>query len=165
MRVELKAKDLNKKVFEICKTSKIIVVLTIEDEEVAIPLAEALMAGGLPVLEITLRTPNALKVIKKMASIKNTIIGAGTVLNSRDVEEAKLAGAKFAVSPGITDELVDACENYSLPILGGVSSVSEAMKMLKTLAHSSTNGKRQTHTEGELLAIRVLKALAYTIGC
>ena len=130
MHIKLEASDLNKRILEICKTSRIIAVLTIEDENVAIPLAQAILAGGLPVLEITLRTPAALEAIRRMTSVKGAIIGAGTVLNSKDVEAAKLAGAKFAVSPGITDEIVDACENFSLPILGGVSSVSESMRML-----------------------------------
>ena len=126
---KFKVKDLNKKIHDICKRSKIIAVLTIQDENVAIPLAEAIVAGGLSTLEITLRTPNALEAIKRIASVKGAIVGAGTILNSKDVESAKLAGAQFAVSPGITEEIINSCEKYNLPILGGVSSVSEAMNM------------------------------------
>ena len=80
MCTKLKVKDLNKKILEICKSSKIIAVLTIQDDNVAIPLAEAIIAGGLPILEITLRTPNALEAIKRITSVKGAIVGAGSSL-------------------------------------------------------------------------------------
>ena len=94
------------------------------------PLAEALVAGGLPVLEVTLRTPAALEVIRAMAGVAGGVVGAGTLLGPADVKAAKAAGALFGVSPGITDELVAACEAEELPLLGGIATVSEAMRML-----------------------------------
>ena len=97
----------------------------------AVPLAEALVAGGLPALEVTLRTPAALDVIRAMASVEGGMVGAGTLLTPEDVRAAKEAGARFGVSPGITDRLVAACEEADLPLLGGVATVGEAMGMLE----------------------------------
>lgn len=109
----------------------VIPVIIIEDVADAVPMAEALVAGGLPVLEVTLRTPVALEAIKAMAGVKGGVVGAGTVLTEMDVTAAKGAGAKFAVSPGCTDALIDACEEADLPLLPGVSSAGEAMKALE----------------------------------
>ena len=81
-------------------------------------------------LEVTLRTPAALEVIRAMAGVAGGVVGAGTLLTPADVKAAKAAGALFGVSPGITDELVAACEAEELPLLGGVATVSEAMRML-----------------------------------
>ena len=111
---------------EVCGLAPVIPVLVIEDVAHAVPLAEALVAGGLPALEVTLRTPAALDVIRAMASV-----GAGTLLTPEDVRAAKEAGARFGVSPGITDRLVAACEEADLPLLGGVATVGEAMGMLE----------------------------------
>ena len=122
--------ESSKKAREICLVSKIIPVLSIQNIEDAIPLGEALIEGNLPVLEVTLRTPNALEIIKKMSTIKNAIVGVGTLINFQDVQGAVDVGARFGVSPGITNELITACEKLGLPLIGGVSSVSEAMKML-----------------------------------
>ncbi len=94
------------------------------------PLAEALVAGGLPVLEVTLRTPAALEVIRAMAEVPGGVVGAGTLITPADVVAAKAAGARFGVSPGVTDELLAACEAEELPLLGGTATVSEAMRML-----------------------------------
>ena len=88
------------------------------------PLAKALVAGGLPVLEVTLRTPAALEVIRAMAEVEGGVVGAGTLLTPEDVRDAKAAGARFGVSPGITDALVEACEAEDLPLLGGTATVS-----------------------------------------
>lgn len=115
---------------EICGLAPVIPVLVVEDADHAVPLAEALVAGGLPVLEVTLRTPAALEVIRAMAEVAGGVVGAGTLLNARDVAAAKAAGALFGVSPGITDELLAACEAEELPLLGGVATVTEAMRML-----------------------------------
>jgi len=94
-------------------------------------MAEALVRGGLPVLEVTLRTPVALEAIAVMSGVKGGVVGAGTVLNETDVKAAKGAGAEFAVPPGCTDALIDACEAAELPLLPGVSSAGEAMKALE----------------------------------
>jgi 2-dehydro-3-deoxyphosphogluconate aldolase/(4S)-4-hydroxy-2-oxoglutarate aldolase len=89
------------------------------------------VAGGLPVLEVTLRTPAALEAIRRMAAVPGGVVGAGTLLTPADVKAAKAAGAVFGVSPGITDTLVAACEAEGLPLLGGVATVGEAMRMLE----------------------------------
>jgi 2-dehydro-3-deoxyphosphogluconate aldolase/(4S)-4-hydroxy-2-oxoglutarate aldolase len=96
-----------------------------------VPLAQALVEGGLPALEVTLRTTVALDVIRAMAGVPGGVVGAGTLLTPEDVRAAKEAGALFGVSPGITDSIVEACEAEDLPLLGGVATVSEAMRMLE----------------------------------
>lgn len=115
---------------EICALAPVIPVLVVDDVAHAGPLAEALVAGGLPVLEVTLRTPVALEVIRAMADVPGGVVGAGTLLTAADVSAAKAAGALFGVSPGVTDELLAACEAEELPLLGGVATVTEAMRML-----------------------------------
>lgn len=116
---------------QLAAKAPVIPVIIIEDIADAVPMAEALVAGGLPVLEVTLRTPVALEAIKAMSAVSGGIVGAGTVLNKKDVEAAKAAGAEFAVSPGCTDALIDACEGADLPLLPGVSSAGEAMRALE----------------------------------
>lgn len=115
---------------EICALAPVIPVIVVEDVAHAVPLATALVAGGLPVLEVTLRTPAALDVIKAMAGVPGGIVGAGTLLTPADVKAAKTAGAKFGVSPGVTDALLDACEAEELPLLAGTATISEAMRLL-----------------------------------
>ncbi|NBR91036.1 MAG: bifunctional 4-hydroxy-2-oxoglutarate aldolase/2-dehydro-3-deoxy-phosphogluconate aldolase [Rhodobacteraceae bacterium] len=111
----------------VCKKAPMIPVLVIEDAARAADLARALVAGGLPILEITLRTEAALAAITAMAAVEGAIVGAGTVLTPSDAEAAKRAGATFAVSPGATPELIDACIALDLPILPGAVTPSEAM--------------------------------------
>ena len=115
---------------ELCHLAPVIPVLVIEDITTALPLGTALVAGGLPVLEVTLRTECALEAISAMAKIPNSIVGAGTVLNAEDAAKAAKAGAQFAVSPGATTELIKACEELSLPLLPGAATASEAMNLL-----------------------------------
>lgn len=115
---------------EICGLAPVIPVLVVEDVAHGRPLAEALVAGGLPVLEVTLRTPAALAVIRAMAEVPGGVVGAGTLITPADVAAAKAAGARFGVSPGVTEELVAACETEGLPLLAGTATVSEAMRML-----------------------------------
>jgi 2-dehydro-3-deoxyphosphogluconate aldolase/(4S)-4-hydroxy-2-oxoglutarate aldolase len=124
-------KDATAYAREICGLAPVIPVLVVEDAADAVPLAEALVAGGLPVLEVTLRTPAALDVIRAMAEVPNGVVGAGTLLTPADVAAARAAGALFGVSPGVTDALLAACEAEDLPLLGGVATVSEAMRMLE----------------------------------
>ena len=116
---------------KICRLAPVIPVLVVDDVAHAAPLAAALVAGGLPALEVTLRTPVALEVIAEMARVDGGAVGAGTLLTAKDVENAKKAGATFGVSPGATDRLLDACEANDLPLLPGASSASEAMRLLE----------------------------------
>ena len=116
---------------KICRLAPVVPVLVVDDVAHAAPLAAALVAGGLPALEVTLRTPVALEVIAEMARIDGGAVGAGTLLTAADVEAAKKAGATFGVSPGATDRLLDACEANDLPLLPGASSASEAMRLLE----------------------------------
>lgn len=123
--------EASARTLEICKLAPVIPVLVIEDAAIAEPLAKALIAGGLPVLEVTLRTPAALDVIAAMAKVPGGVVGAGTVLNDADVKAAKAAGAQFAVSPGATEALCEACETADLPLLAGAATASEAMWLLE----------------------------------
>ncbi|MGI3184112.1 bifunctional 4-hydroxy-2-oxoglutarate aldolase/2-dehydro-3-deoxy-phosphogluconate aldolase [Nioella aestuarii] len=116
---------------EIAALAPIIPVLVVDDAAHAEPLAQALVAGGLPALEVTLRTPAALDVIREMAKVSGGVVGAGTLLTPADVQAAKDAGAQFGVSPGATDRLLDACEEADLPLLPGAATASEAMRLLE----------------------------------
>lgn len=115
----------------LCRKAPVIPVLVIEDAASARALAEALVAGGLPALEVTLRTPAALEAIAEMAKVPGGIVGAGTLLTPQDVLAAKKAGATFGVSPGATDRLLAACEDADLPLLPGAATASEAMALLE----------------------------------
>ena len=116
---------------ELRNLAPVIPVLVLDDVATARPLAEALVAGGLPVLEVTLRTPVALDVISEMAKVEGGVVGAGTLLTARDVKNAVDAGATFGVSPGATDTLLDACEAADLPLLPGAATSSEVMRLLE----------------------------------
>ena len=116
---------------KVCNLAPVVPVLVLEDASKAARLAKALVAGGLPALEVTLRTPAALEAISEMAKIDGGVVGAGTLLTPKDVENAKKAGATFGVSPGATDKLLDACEANDLPLLPGISTASEAMRLLE----------------------------------
>lgn len=115
----------------LCRMAPVIPVLVIRDPAHAAPLARALVAGGLPVLEVTLRTPAALEVIAEMSRIPGAVVGAGTVLSPADVRAVIAAGAGFAVSPGATERLLGACEEAGLPILPGAATATEAMVLLE----------------------------------
>ncbi len=107
----------------------VIPVIVIQRLEDAVPLAEALVAGGVRVLEVTLRTPVALKAMEAMArAVPQAIVGAGTVRTAADARAARDAGCKFAVSPGFTDTVAKACQEVDLPLLPGVSTASEVMQ-------------------------------------
>lgn len=116
---------------DLCRLAPVIPVLVIEDEAHAVPLAEALISGGLPVLEVTLRTPAALPAIRAMRSVEGGVVGAGTLLSPADVRAAKSAGALFGVSPGATGTLLEAAEAAELPMLPGAATASEAMALLE----------------------------------
>ncbi len=115
---------------EICTRAPVLPVLTVPDVRLARPLAKALIVGGLPALEVTLRTPAALEVIREMADVPGGVVGAGTLLSAADIRAARDAGAQFGVSPGATGALLDAAEDIGLPILPGAASASEAMALL-----------------------------------
>jgi 2-dehydro-3-deoxyphosphogluconate aldolase/(4S)-4-hydroxy-2-oxoglutarate aldolase len=115
----------------LCALAPIIPVLVVEDAANARPLAEALVRGGLPVLEVTLRTAAALDVIREMAGVAGGHVGAGTLITPADVWAAKEAGATFGVSPGSTPALLDAAEEAGLPMLPGAATASEAMALLE----------------------------------
>jgi 2-dehydro-3-deoxyphosphogluconate aldolase/(4S)-4-hydroxy-2-oxoglutarate aldolase len=114
----------------ICALAPVMPVLVVQDVAHARPLATALVAGGLPALEVTLRTPAALDVIREMSKVPGGVVGAGTLITPEDVRAAKAAGAMFGVSPGATDELLAACEAEDLPLLPGAATASEAMRLL-----------------------------------
>lgn len=107
----------------------IIPVIVVEDLAHAVPLAQALVAGGVRVLEVTLRSRVALQAIEAMArAVPEAVVGAGTLRTAADARAAKDAGAVFAVSPGFTPELSAACRAVELPLLPGVSTASEVMQ-------------------------------------
>ncbi|UWQ37837.1 bifunctional 4-hydroxy-2-oxoglutarate aldolase/2-dehydro-3-deoxy-phosphogluconate aldolase [Leisingera aquaemixtae] len=122
--------DASLRTCEICALAPVMPVLVVEDAARARPLAQALVAGGLPALEVTLRTGAALDVIREMAQVKGGVVGAGTLITPKDAEAAKEAGAQFGVSPGATDALLDACEAIGLPLLPGAATATEAMRLL-----------------------------------
>ncbi len=103
----------------------VIPVLTVENPETAPRLAEALVDGGLPVLEVTLRTEAALTAIERMSTVPGAIVGAGTVTSAEQLNAVRAAGARFAVSPGFDDALVEAAADF--PLLAGIATASEAM--------------------------------------
>lgn len=109
------------------RTAPVIPVLVIDDLAHAVPIAEALVAGGLPVLEVTLRTACALDVIKAMKQVPGAIVGAGTVLNPADLEAALAAGSEFIVSPGLTPALGQAAVASGIPFLPGTANASDIM--------------------------------------
>ncbi|QRZ12231.1 bifunctional 4-hydroxy-2-oxoglutarate aldolase/2-dehydro-3-deoxy-phosphogluconate aldolase [Paracoccus methylovorus] len=115
----------------LCELAPVIPVLVVGDAARAEGLATALVAGGLPVLEVTLRTPAALQVITEMAKVTGGHVGAGTVLTPDDAKRAQDAGASFAVAPGATERLVRACEEIGLPLLPGAVTASEVMRAME----------------------------------
>ena len=112
---------------EIMRTAPVIPVLVIEDAGQARALAEALVTGGLTVLEVTLRTPAALEAIREMKQVPGAIVGAGTVVNDAQFEEACAAGAEFVVSPGLTEPLARVANRTGVPFLPGVATATEIM--------------------------------------
>jgi 2-dehydro-3-deoxyphosphogluconate aldolase/(4S)-4-hydroxy-2-oxoglutarate aldolase len=110
----------------------VVPVVVIADASDAVPLARALVAGGLPAIEVTLRTPAALDAIRAIAAeVPDAVVGAGTVLTPEHVAESVAAGARFLVSPGWTDVLLDAMKASGVPFLPGVSTTSEVVALLE----------------------------------
>lgn len=111
-------------------SAPVIPVLVIEDAAHAAPIAQALVAGGLPVLEVTLRTPAALDAIREMKQVPGAIVGAGTVLNPAQLDAALEAGSEFVVSPGLTEPLGRAAIDSGVPFLPGTVNSGDIMRAL-----------------------------------
>lgn len=105
----------------------VVPVLVVQNVDDALPMAHALVKGGLRTLEVTLRTPDALDVIEKMATIEGAIVGAGTIVRAEQVQQARDAGAAFFVSPGATQQVLEAVEATNLAFLPGAVTASEVM--------------------------------------
>ncbi|HWA20650.1 MAG TPA: bifunctional 4-hydroxy-2-oxoglutarate aldolase/2-dehydro-3-deoxy-phosphogluconate aldolase [Devosia sp.] len=105
----------------------VIPVIVLNDVAKARPLAEALVAGGLPVLEVTLRTPHALQIIEEMAKVPNSVVGSGTVRSPLQMSHSVDAGCQFMVSPGASPRLLEAAEDIAIPLLPGIGTPTEAM--------------------------------------
>lgn len=116
---------------DVMALAPVIPVLIVDDVAHARPLAEALVAGGLRVLEVTLRTACALKAISEMATVEGAVVGAGTVLNEAQIDRAMAVGARFFVSPGLTDRLGRAAMERTVPFLPGVATASDIMRALE----------------------------------
>ena len=116
----------------IMRDAPVIPVIVLNKVEHAVPMAEALVAGGIRVLEVTLRTPQGLACIEAIAkAVPQAIVGAGTVRSAADAAAAAQAGARFAVSPGYTSKLGQACRDLGLPLLPGVATSSEIMAAME----------------------------------
>jgi 2-dehydro-3-deoxyphosphogluconate aldolase / (4S)-4-hydroxy-2-oxoglutarate aldolase len=115
---------------KIMELAPVIPVLVIKDPAYARPIAEALVAGGLHALEVTLRTPVAIQVIREMATVDGAVVGAGTVVNERDLAASVGAGAQFIVSPGLTEPLGKAAMASGIPFLPGIATASDIMRGL-----------------------------------
>lgn len=114
----------------IMRTAPVIPVIVIDDVKDAVPLAEALVEGGLRVLEVTMRTPAALEAIAAMKHVKGAIVGAGTVVNQQNLSDAIKAGSEFIVSPGLTDTLGRAAIREGIPFLPGTANAGDIMRGL-----------------------------------
>ncbi len=144
---------------EIMRTSAVIPVLVIEDAATARPLAEALVAGGLKVLEVTMRTPAALDAIREMKQVPGAIVGAGTVVTGEQFSQVMDAGAEFIVSPGLTERLADPIIASGVPFLPGVATAGDIMRGLDLgLTHFKFF---PAETSGGLKALKALAAPFY----
>lgn len=107
----------------------VVPVIVIKDLADAVPMAKALLAGGIKVLEVTLRTPVALDAIRLLAEqVPDAVVGAGTVTTAAQLQQVAEAGAKFAISPGLTRELLQAGKDAAIPLIPGIASISELME-------------------------------------
>jgi 2-dehydro-3-deoxyphosphogluconate aldolase/(4S)-4-hydroxy-2-oxoglutarate aldolase len=144
---------------EIMRTSAVIPVLVIEDAATAKPLAEALVAGGLRVLEVTLRTGAALEAIAEMKRVPGAIVGAGTVVNTDQFEQVMKADAEFIVSPGLTERLGSVIVDSGVPFLPGVATAGDVMRGLDLgLSHFKFF---PAETSGGLKALKAIAAPFY----
>lgn len=143
----------------IMRTSPVIPVLVIEDAATARPLAEALVEGGLRVLEVTMRTGAALEAIQEMKQVPGAIVGAGTVVNGEQFKQVMDAGAEFIVSPGLTERLADPIIASGVPFLPGTATAGDIMRGLDLgLTHFKFF---PAETSGGLKALKALAAPFY----
>ncbi|GAA8869801.1 bifunctional 4-hydroxy-2-oxoglutarate aldolase/2-dehydro-3-deoxy-phosphogluconate aldolase [Helicobacter pylori] len=120
------------KIIEILQISPIVPVVVIEDLKDAVPLAQSLIEGGIPIIEVTLRSSCALEAIELIAkNVPEMRVGAGTILNSAQLEQAQNRGAEFLISPGLTPSLLEHAKKKDMPLIPGVSSSSEVMQALE----------------------------------
>jgi len=151
--------EFMKPIEAIMRTAPVIPVLVIDDVGHALPVARALVAGGLRVLEVTLRTPAALEAITAMKSVEGAIVGAGTVTNPDELKAAIDAGAEFIVSPGLTDRLGQAAVDAGIPFLPGTACAADIMRGLDLgLTHFKFF---PASTSGGLPALKALAAPFY----
>jgi 2-dehydro-3-deoxyphosphogluconate aldolase/(4S)-4-hydroxy-2-oxoglutarate aldolase len=144
---------------QIMRTSPVIPVLVIDDAATARPLAEALVAGGLKVLEVTMRTACALDAIREMKQVDGAIVGAGTVVNTDQFEDVMEAGAEFIVSPGLTERLARPIIDSGVPYLPGIANAGDIMRGLDLgLTHFKFF---PAETSGGLKALKSLAAPFY----
>jgi 2-dehydro-3-deoxyphosphogluconate aldolase/(4S)-4-hydroxy-2-oxoglutarate aldolase len=124
--------DRQQQIERTMRLAPVIPVVVIDDARAAVPMARALVAGGVPAIEVTLRTAAALEAVRAIAAeVEGAVVGVGTVLGQADLLAAYEAGARFAVSPGATPRLLDAAEDIPLPLLPGAATASEAMALLE----------------------------------
>lgn len=120
------------KIIEVLQISPIIPVVVIEDIKDAVPLAQSLVEGGIPIIEVTLRSSCALEAIELIAkNVPKMRVGAGTILNPTQLEQAQNRGAEFLISPGLTIKLLEHAKKKTMPLIPGVSSSSEVMQALE----------------------------------
>ncbi len=123
---------IQNKVLEVLQISPIVPVVVIEDLKDAVPLAQSLIEGGIPIIEVTLRSSCALEAIELIAkNVPKMRVGAGTILNSAQLEQAQNRGAEFLISPGLTPSLLEYAKKKDMPLIPGVSSSSEVMQALE----------------------------------
>ncbi|MCX8474526.1 MAG: bifunctional 4-hydroxy-2-oxoglutarate aldolase/2-dehydro-3-deoxy-phosphogluconate aldolase [Sphingomonas sp.] len=141
------------------RTSPVIPVLVIDDAATARPLAEALVKGGLRVLEVTLRTPAAIEAIREMKKVEGAIVGAGTVVNTEQFKQVMDADVEFIVSPGLTERLAEPVIASGVPFLPGVANAADIMRGLDLgLTHFKFF---PAETSGGLKALKALAAPFY----
>ncbi|WQZ89908.1 bifunctional 4-hydroxy-2-oxoglutarate aldolase/2-dehydro-3-deoxy-phosphogluconate aldolase [Helicobacter pylori] len=120
------------KIIEVLQISPIVPVVVIEDIKDAVPLAQSLVEGGIPIIEVTLRSSCALEAIELIAkNVPKMRVGAGTILNPTQLEQAQNRGAEFLISPGLTIKLLEHAKKKDMPLIPGVSSSSEVMQALE----------------------------------
>ncbi|GAA9384057.1 bifunctional 4-hydroxy-2-oxoglutarate aldolase/2-dehydro-3-deoxy-phosphogluconate aldolase [Helicobacter pylori] len=120
------------KIIEVLQISPIVPVVVIEDIKDAVPLAQSLIEGGIPIIEVTLRSSCALEAIELIAkNVPEMRVGAGTILNLTQLEQAQDRGAEFLISPGLTPSLLEYAKKKDMPLIPGVSSSSEVMQALE----------------------------------
>jgi 2-dehydro-3-deoxyphosphogluconate aldolase/(4S)-4-hydroxy-2-oxoglutarate aldolase len=140
----------------ILKVGPVIPVIAIDDADKAVPLAHALIAGGISVLEITLRTPAAFDAVRQIsAQVPDAVVGVGTITLPRQFEEAKAAGARFCVCPGLTRDLAKAAHGCGLPVLPGVMTPTEVIA-----AHGEGYRQLKLFPAEQAGGIAMLEALA-----